>query len=34
VRNPERKRTFEIHRRRWEDNIKMYLEEIWWEDVN
>ena len=34
VRNPERKRPFEIHRRRWENNIKMYLEEIGWEDVN
>jgi len=30
VGNPERKRPLEIPRRRWEDNIKMDLQEVGW----
>jgi hypothetical protein len=34
VGKPERKRPLEILRRRWEDNIKMDLKEIEWEDMD
>jgi hypothetical protein len=34
VRKPEEKRPLEIHRCRWEDNIRMYLSEICWEVVS
>jgi hypothetical protein len=34
VRKPEEKRPLEGPRRRWEDNIRMDLGEIWWEDVD
>ena len=30
VGRPEEKRPIERRRRRWEDNIKMYLEEVGW----
>jgi len=33
VGNPEEKRPLGRPRRRWEDNIKMDLREIWWEGV-
>jgi hypothetical protein len=33
VREPERKRQLGKPARRWEDNIRMDLREIWWEDV-
>jgi hypothetical protein len=31
---PERKRKTGRHRRRWEDNIKMDLQEVGWEDMD
>jgi len=34
VRKPEGKRPLGRPRRRWEDNIKMDLREIGWEDVD
>jgi hypothetical protein len=34
VRKPERKRPLRRQRRRWEDNIRMDLEEIEWGDVD
>jgi hypothetical protein len=34
VGKPERKRPLDRTRRRWEDNIRMGLEEIGWEDVH
>jgi len=34
VQKPERKRPHGIHRRRWEDNIRMGLREIRWEIVD
>ena len=34
VGKPERKRPLGRPRRRWEDNIKMDLKEIGWEDVD
>jgi hypothetical protein len=34
VRKPERKRSLGIPVCRWEDNIKMYLQEIGWEVMN
>jgi len=30
ARRPDGKRPLEISRRRWEDNIKVYLEEVGW----
>jgi hypothetical protein len=33
VRKPEGKRTFRRPGRRWEDNIRMNLWKMWWEDV-
>jgi hypothetical protein len=30
VGKPDRKRPLGRHRRRWEDNIKMYLQEVGW----
>jgi hypothetical protein len=32
VRRPEGRRPLGRSRRRWEDNIKMYLQEVGWED--
>ena len=34
VRRPERRRPIERQRGRWEDNIKMDLEEVLWEGMN
>jgi hypothetical protein len=34
VGKPEGKRSFVRRRRRWEDNIKMYVREMKWEDVD
>jgi hypothetical protein len=34
VRRPEGNRSLGSRRRRWEDNIKMDLWEIWWEVVD
>jgi hypothetical protein len=34
VRKPHGKRPFERHRHRWEDNIRMDLKEIVWENVD
>jgi hypothetical protein len=34
VGNPERKRPLKRPMRRWEDNIRMHLREIGWEDVD
>jgi hypothetical protein len=34
VGKPEGSRPLQRRRRRWEDNIKMYLREIEWEDVD
>jgi hypothetical protein len=34
VGRPERKRPIGRPRRRWEDNIRMYLREIGWEGVD
>jgi hypothetical protein len=34
VEKPEGRRPTEKSRRRWKDNIKMYLKEIGWEDVD
>jgi hypothetical protein len=34
VRQHGRKRKLGRPRRRWEDNIKVVLKEIWWEGVN
>jgi hypothetical protein len=34
VEEPERKRSLEIPRRRWEDNIRMDLKEIRWGGVD
>jgi hypothetical protein len=31
---PERKRPLRRPRRRWKDNIRMYLRKIGWEDVD
>jgi hypothetical protein len=31
---PEEKRPLARHSRRWDDNIKMYIKEIGWEDVD
>jgi hypothetical protein len=31
---PERKRSLGRHRNRWEDNIKIAVKEIRWEDAN
>jgi hypothetical protein len=33
VGKPEGKRSVGRRRRRWEDNIRMYLREIWWDCV-
>jgi hypothetical protein len=33
-REPVDEETTWTHRRRWDDNIKMDLKEIWWEDVD
>jgi hypothetical protein len=30
IRKPEEKRPLGRHRRRWEDNIKVYLQEMGW----
>jgi hypothetical protein len=34
VGKPEKKRPLGRHTRRWEDNIKMTVQEIGWEDVD
>jgi hypothetical protein len=34
VGKPEGRRLLERHRRRWEGNIKMYLREVGWEDLD
>jgi hypothetical protein len=34
VRKPERKRPLGIPRRRWEDNIKVDLQEVEWGDMD
>ena len=34
VRKPEKKRSFELSRSRWYDNIKMGFEGILWEDTD
>jgi len=34
VGNPERKRPLGISRRRWEDNIKLDLQEVRWGDLD
>jgi hypothetical protein len=34
VGKPERKRPLGRPRRRWEDNIRMDVREIWWKDVD
>jgi hypothetical protein len=31
VGKPEGRRALEIHRSRWEDNIKIYVREVWWD---
>ena len=30
----EEKRPLGKHRRRWEDNCKMYVQEVWWEGTD
>jgi predicted membrane protein len=34
VRKPERKKPLGRSRHRWMNNIKMYIEEVEWDDVN